>query len=915
MVEPVQAPAWHALDSAKVLGILEAGAGGLTGEEAARRLARHGPNSLPEAETVSLLRVFARQFASPLIYLLVAAAIIAVAVGERADAAVIGAVLLVNAIVGTFQEGRAERSMRALRRLTALHTRARRDGEERDLEAAEVVPGDVLLLAAGDAVPADARILDGSRIEAVEAILTGESQPARKDSAPVTGDAEIGDRACMLHAGTHLAAGRARAVVVATGLGTELGKIAALTRAPEPPPTPLQRRVARLGRSRVVAALAVFAVVLLAGLLRGIPLAEIFMVAVSQLVSVVPEGLPVAMTVGLAAGMQRMAARRAVVRRLSAVESLGSTTVICSDKTGTLTKGENTVVAVHLGGRALAVEGVGYAPEGRIVEAGRPLTGADDPALLALLEAGALCNDAALVPPGADDVRWRALGDPTEAALLSLARKGAVDADALRAACPRVGELPFDAAARLMATTHGGPDGGRTVVKGAPEAVLALCASVLTGDGVRPLGEAANRAVLAASEAMANDALRVLAVACSGPLPLDGAGFESLAGKLTFLGLVGQLDPPRPEAAAAVAECREAGIRAVMVTGDHRATGLAVARALGMAGPEGRALDGRELERLPEAELATAVADVSVFARVAPAQKLRIVEALQRNGHVVAMTGDGGNDAPALVRADVGVAMGRTGTEVAKEAAAIVVTDDNFATIVEAVAEGRVVYRNLRKALLLLLSTGLAEVVILLSALFLGYPLPFPAVQILWNNVVTEGLITVNLGMEPAEGDEMKRPPVAPTVHLLGDGLLDRMALMTATITAVTFGYFAVGLGIGLPFDRVRTGTFTLLAVCEWYNLLNCRTESRSAFRHPLHRNPWLAGGLAISVLLQLAVVYWAPLGRAFHTVPLPALDLLVVVGLGSLVLWVEELRKWLASRTAHVHAPSPTHGTSGAPR
>jgi magnesium-transporting ATPase (P-type) len=908
MAEAAKHQAWHSLDEAAVLAALEAGPGGLTGAEAARRLARYGPNALPEGKRASLLAVFGRQFASPLIYLLVAAAAIAVAIGERGDAVVIGAILLVNAVIGTFQEGRAERSMRALMKLTALRTRALRDGEERDLAAGDVVPGDVLLLAAGDAVPADARILEASRVEAVEAVLTGESQPAPKRAEPAPEDAVLGDRSCMLHAGTHLSSGRARAVTVATGLGTELGKIAALTRATETPPTPLERRVAQLGRILVVGALGVFALVLVAGLVRGLPLVEIFMVAVSQLVSVVPEGLPVAMTVGLAAGMQRMAARRAIVRRLAAVESLGSTTVICSDKTGTLTRGENTAVALHASGRRLSVEGVGYAPQGRILDGGTAVGAVEDPALRALLEAAALCNDAALLPPAPDEPRWRALGDPTEAALLSLASKGGIHPEALRAALPRVGELPFDAGARLMVTVHGGP-APRTVVKGAPEAVLPLCVDARTGAGASALDDAARAVVLAASDAMAAEALRVLAFAEAQPLPLDDRGFEVLEGRLTLLGLVGQLDPPRPEAAAAVARCRSAGIRPIMVTGDHRATGLAVARTLGIADEGSRSLDGVELERLDERALDATIGRVSVFARVAPSQKLRIVEALQRGGHVVAMTGDGVNDAPALVRADVGVAMGRTGTEVAKEAAAIVVTDDDFATIVEAVAEGRVVYRNVRKALLLLLSTGLAEVLFLLLALFLGYPLPFLAVQILWNNVVTEGTITVNLGMEPAEGDEMEHPPIRPTAHLLGDGLLGRLALMSATITAITFGYFAVGLALGFPFERVRTGTFTVLAFCEWFNLLNCRSERRSAFRNPLRRNPWLLGGLALSIALQLAVVYWPPLARAFHTVPLPPIDFVVVVTSASLVLWIEEARKRIASslRGRRRRAPAAT--------
>jgi magnesium-transporting ATPase (P-type) len=887
--------AWHALEPAQAMEALGTGADGLPAAEAARRLATHGANALPEPVPPSLARVFLRQFASPLIYLLAAAAAIAAAIGERGDAAVIGAVLLLNAVVGTFQEGRAERSMRSLRRLSALRTRVLRDGEPVEIEARELVPGDLLVLAAGDAVPADALLVEGSRVEAVEAVLTGESLPSPKRPGAVPGDALLGDRSGTLHAGTFLSSGRGRAVVVATGSATELGRIAALTRATVPPPTPLERRVAVLGHALVLLALAVFAAVLAVGWLRGIPLAEIFMVAVSQLVSVVPEGLPVAMTVGLAAGMQRMAARRAIVRRLAAVESLGCTTVICSDKTGTLTRGENTAVALRVAGRSLAATGVGYAPEGRIEDGEGPVTAAGDGALRALLEAALLCNDAALAPPSPEDPRWRALGDPTEAALLVLARKGGLDDGALRARHPRVGELPFDAGARLMATRHGGAGDGRILVKGAPEAVLALCAASGPPGPGRGVLDAARRAeILAAGDAMAADALRVLAFAEGPALPLDG-GFGPLAGKLAFLGLVGQVDPPRAEAREAVERCRAAGIRPVMVTGDHRATGLAVARALGMAG-SGRALDGAELERMGDPELDAAVDEVSVYARVAPAHKLRIVEALQRRGQVVAMTGDGVNDAPALVRADVGVAMGRTGTEVAKEAAAIVVTDDDFATIVAAVAEGRVVYRNLRKVLFLLLSTGLAEVVILLSALLLGYPLPFPAVMILWNNVVTEGFITVNLGMEPAEGDEMGHPPVAPDARLLGDGLLPRAAFVMAVISAVTFGWYAGELALGLPFDRVRTGTFTLLAVCEWFNLANARAERRSAFRNPLHRNPWLAGGLALSVALQLAVVYAPALQRAFHTVALPPVDLVLVVAAASVVLWAEELRKRLAA-------------------
>ncbi|MDF2464649.1 MAG: ATPase, P-type (transporting), superfamily, subfamily [Ramlibacter sp.] len=888
---------WHALPAERVSA--EFGVDpqvGLAQGSVAELRARYGENVLPEPARKPLWFTFARQFKSPLIYILFVAAVLAIALGHYGDAAVILGVVLVNALVGAFQEGRAERSMEALRRLAALHVRVMRAGAEQVIEARELVPGDIVLLAAGDAVAADARLLAEAQLQMAEAALTGESAPVSKSVAVAPEAAGLGDRHCMVYSGTHVTAGRARAVAVATGASTEVGRIASMTERAEEPKTPLEQRLDQFGRALVAAALGLFVLVMVLGLWRKLPLSEVLMVAISQMVSMVPEGLPVAMTIALAVGMQRMAERGAIIRRLSAVETLGSTTVICTDKTGTLTKNEMTAVALWLpGGREMTVSGIGYAPEGTISEEGRP-AGAADTALRELLLAASLCNDAELLPPEDERAAWTVLGDPTEGALLVLAHKGGLDLAQVRDAALRDAELPFDSDAKLMATRHRCDAAPRCVlVKGAPEAVLQLCAA----DGL-----AATHAAHDAAEAMATKALRVLAFASVEDDPLDAqAGFEALAGRARLLGLVGEIDPPREEARLAVADCRAAGIRPVMVTGDHKLTGLAIARELGIARDGDRAIDGPELERMGEADLRDALPHIAVFARVHPAQKLRIVEAFQARGDVVAMTGDGVNDAPALARADVGVAMGITGTEVAKSAAKIVVTDDNFATIVGAVEQGRLVYGNLKKVILYLFATSVDEVLVLLLALLGGFPLPLAAVQILWINIVTEGTLTVNLVMDPPDGDEMRRRPVARDDHLLDRLMLARTALMASCAAAVAFGWFAWRLRHGIPLEIVRTEVFTLVAMSQWFNVLNCQSATVSAFGRRLLRNRWLLGGLVLSVALQALVLYAPAMNRWFHTVPLPLETLVVLVALASVVLWAEEARKLLRKT---VRAPSP---------
>ncbi|MDI1268011.1 MAG: HAD-IC family P-type ATPase [Polaromonas sp.] len=872
-------PPWHALPAGEVLAQLACDpAVGLSAADVEQRRAREGANALPEPQRRSMLAVFARQFKSPLIYILFAAAVLAVAMAHYGDAVVILVVVLVNAVVGTFQEGRAERSMASLRRLAALRVRVLRDGQEALIAARDLVPGDLLLLAAGDAVGADARLIEEAQLQVAEAALTGESVPVSKAVAPLAESTGLADRRNMLFSGTYATAGRARAVVVAIGSHTEVGRIAGLTETAADPQTPLEQRIAQFGRALVVAALVLFVAVVALGMFRDLPLADVLMVAISQMVSMVPEGLPVAMTIALAVGMQRMAGRGAIIRRLSAVETLGSTTVICTDKTGTLTRNEMTVNTLWLpGGLEVSVSGTGYAPEGQL--------SSDDAALLPLLQAAALCNDAQLLPPEEARTQWSVLGDPTEGALKVLAAKAGITLEELAREAPREAELPFDADTRMMATRHRFADAPRRVfIKGAPEVLLHLCAAD---------GTAVIHAARAAADAMAARALRVLAFAVVEDDVLDPeAGFDALAGRAHLLGLAGQIDPPREEVKAAVAECRAAGIRPVMVTGDHKLTGLAIARELGIARDGDRAVDGAELERMNEADLRDGLDHISVFARVHPAQKLRIVEALQAHGEVVAMTGDGVNDAPALARADVGVAMGITGTEVAKSAAKIIIADDNFATIVAAVEQGRVVYGNLKKVILYLFATSMAEVLVLLLALLAGYPLPLVAVQILWINIVTEGTVTVNLVMDPPDGDEMRQRPVQRNDRLLGRQMLLRVALMTPMIAAVTLGWFAWRLGQGLPIDLVRTETFTVLAMCQWFNVLSCQSATRSALQLGLLKNPWLLGGLALSIGLQLLVLYAPFMNTLFYTVPLAPASLLPLLLLASSVLWAEELRK-----------------------
>jgi magnesium-transporting ATPase (P-type) len=702
-------------------------------------------------------------------------------------------------------------------------------------------------------------------------------------------DARVLERTNILYAGTHAVSGHARAIVIATGIDTELGKIAKLSEAPSSEETPLEKKIAQFGKHVLVIAAVVLVSMLSAGLLRGIAFGEILIIAISQIVGLIPEGLPIAVTVAHAVAVQRMAKRKALTRKLSALEALGSVDVICTDKTGTLTENEMTVRSIRMLDRlAIDVTGVGYDPVGGFFEKDQKIDPTTDAQLQKLLLAASLCNDAQL---NRRDDAWRSVGDPTEIALLTVAKKAGVNIEALPRRYPRTGELPFDSAIKMMGTSHS--DGGESFValKGAPESILALCRFGLGKHGIDELPDPKRDELMQTVDALAKRALRVIAVAMVDHACIDErTSFESFRSRAIFLGFLAQIDPPRAEAKESIKKCSSAGIKPVMVTGDHKETGRAIAQELGLIGD---AIDGEELEKISDEELKYHIDRISVFARVLPAQKLRIVNAFKARDNVVAMTGDGVNDAPALVRADVGVAMGGSGTEVAKEAAKIVITDDNFATIVSAIEQGRVVYQNIQKAILLLISTAAAETLILFLAIAFGYPPPFTAVQILWINLVTETAIVLNLVMDPPEGNEMSTPPI-PRLHgLVPTRLMVRIAGMTAAIVASSLGWFIYRIEHDIPVIQAQTEAFTMLVVCDWFNVLNCRSRLRSIFSLSIFKNAWLVTGLSVAIILQGAVLYWRPLGKLFHTVPISWATARSMLVIALLVVVVEESRKF----------------------
>lgn len=893
MLSPAEKPetaSWHALPIEKVLKRLQARADGLTAAEASARLLGAGPNALQTAPGPNLFLLFLAQFRSPLIYMLLAAGGISLAAGHAVDAGVILAVLLINAVVGVLQEWRAEQALDALRRLSAPHARVLRDGVTQVILAEEVVPGDVLVLESGDRVAADARLLETSELQVDESALTGESRPAEKTLDLLPERLPLADRTNMVWMATAVTHGRGLAVVTATGMATVMGEIAREVRGVRRSPTPLQRRLSRLGALMGYGAVSLSAIIFLLGVLRGGTILDMLLVAVAAAVSAIPEGLPAAISVVLALGVQRMAARHAIIRRLPAVETLGSTTVICSDKTGTITRNEMTVTRLWAGGRAYTVTGEGYTPSGDILTNTIPPEHASSSDLDALLILGMLANDAILeeAPEG-----WRVQGDPTEGALLVVAMKGGLHPETERERAPRRDELPFSSKTKYMATLHDRPDGGAMLlVKGAPERVLAACTH-LVRDGRRVrMTEEERETILAVNSAFAGAALRVLAGAYR-ELPDEQETIEHHDAEhgLTFAGLWGMLDPPRSEALQAIAAAQDAGIRVIMITGDHALTATAIARQIGLTTNGGETVTGDELEDINDDALKWRIEHISVFARVSPSDKLRIVAALRAHGEVTAMTGDGVNDAPALKSADIGVAMGVTGTEVAKEAADMVLTDDNFATIVSAVEEGRIIFTNLQKVVFFLLTTNLSEILTLLAALLIGLPLPLTAVMILWANLVTDGVSTIPLGLEPRHGDVLRRPPRSRNAGILDAPALYRMALHAPIMTAGTLLLFW-WIGQRESAAVARTVAFTTLCAFQWFHAFVARSRVSSLFAIGPFTNRWLLIGTGAAVLLQIAAVHWPLLQPLFGTAHMSLAQWGVSLLAASSILWVDEAMK-----------------------
>lgn len=879
---------WYQLGAEETLEKLGSRRSGLTAAQVKEKLLEYGLNQLEGKKKTPPVLVFLQQFLSPLIYVLLVAAIITAATGHYLDTWVILGALILNAVIGFIQERRAEQAMEALLRMAAPKASVRRDGVVREIPAHELVPGDILIFEVGDKIPADARLLEVSNLKTNEATLTGESVPVDKYSKALHGELPVAERKSMVFMGTVITYGRATAVVVRTGMATEMGKIASGIREVKREPTPLQRSISRLSKYLVGIFLSVCALLVVVGLIKGLDWLEVFLLAVAAAVSAIPEGLPTVLTVVLAMGMRMMARRHAIIRKLVAVETLGSATVICSDKTGTLTLNQMTVRQIFAGSRKIDVIGEGYDPEGEFVCGGRKLDCLNEPDVMLHLRIGAVCNDAILNRE--DDTIWSVVGDPTEGALMVAAAKAGLNRENLDNMYPRLDEIPFQSEKLYMATFHPDKEGRVAYVKGAPEKLLSMSRYLYRDGGKIPLKEADVKAITETNEAMAADAMRVIATAYIDlPAGLEDLEDEHLREGLVFVGLSGMADPPREEARESIQLCRQAGIKVIMITGDNRVTAESIARQLDL--PPGKAVTGAELHEMTDEQLLSQVEDISVFARIEPIQKLRIVNALKERGHVVAMTGDGINDAPALKTANIGIAMGITGTDVAKEASDMTLADDNFASVVAAVDEGRTIFNRLRNVIFFLLSTNIGELLgLILAILFVGQA-PLLAVQIIWNNLVTDTAVAVPLGLEPKAGDELKQPPRHPSVGIIYPGLLLRVGFLSLIVGVGVFVLFYWAQA-RMSIEEARTLVFCSMVSFEWFRAFNARSDEVTVFKLGLFKNRWLVASISLAVLLQVTVVYVPFLQAAFKTVPLGIGEWGIAFLAGFSLFVIEETRK-----------------------
>jgi Ca2+-transporting ATPase len=903
---------WHTLDIDETFAALDSSPAGLTTAEAERRLAEVGPNEIISGEKVSRLKILWSQVKNPLVYVLLGAAAISLVAGKTADAIVIAVVIVVNTLIGFFQEHRAEEALEALKAQAAPTAEVVREcpdvGEcvELRVPTTEIVPGDIVLLDAGSTVPADARLIETANLEVEEAMLTGESLGVRKTTELLAGEElATAERINLVYGGTIVTNGRGRAVVYATGARTEMGKIATLIQETEKAESPLQKQTLDLGKKLGFLALGVAVLTLILGFVRGLPFEDIFLFALASAVSSIPEGLPAVMSITLAVGVNRMAKRNAIIRRLPAVDTLGAATVICTDKTGTLTSNQMTVQQLMADAKTVTVTGAGFAPQGRFEVDGAPVDPAGMPDLQLALRIGALCSDARLVrSPHDGGFTWGIRGDPTEGALVVAAAKAGLRKEKLDAQLRRVDELPFSSKTRFMATFHRDQaDQVWAFVKGAPETILERCPQVRQDGQARSMSEVDREAILAENHRMATTALRVLGLAYQTVAPEEVEAFKEALeyghpADLVFVGLAGMMDPPRPEVPEAVARCKRAGVRVLMATGDHQLTAEAIARQVGiLEGAEG-VLTGPALGQMSDDELDAVMPETAVFARVSPEHKHRIVESLQRLGHVVAMTGDGVNDAPALQAAQIGVAMGITGTDVTKQTAEMVLTDDNFASIVNAVEEGRVIFQNVRKVVKFLLATNIGEDITLLGALLF---LPFKGliitpVQILWVNLVTDGILDITLALEPKEGDVMESPPRRPQARIINREILQNILFVSLFMAVGTLWMFSWS-NPQSNLMRAQTVAFTTLAMFQVFNALNCRSRDKSVFQLGFFRNRYLLGAIVLSVLLQLAAEHVPFMQAALGTVPLTWQDWGLIVLVSASVFVADELRKMVTRR------------------
>jgi len=885
---------WHNLEASKAVTSLNSSSDGLSQEEAQKRLAQFGPNELVTKEKISPWAIFLEQFKSVLIIILLIAVVLSAILGEVVDAIIIGVIVVFACGLGFIQEYRAERAMEALKKMAAPTASVLRDGTETEIPSTELVPGDIILLRIGDRIPADARLIEAINLKTDEAPLTGESVPIEKISGPIEGEVNVGDRRNMVFMGTAAVYGRAKAIVTATGMATEFGKIAGMLQEVKAERTPLQINLDRMGKWIAIGALTLCFVLAGLGVMRGHEILEMFIWGVALAVAAVPEALPAVVVISLALGVRRMVKRHALMRRLPAVETLGCTTFICSDKTGTLTQDQMTIRRIYVDGKLIDVTGVGYEPKGEFYLNGKVIKPGQNIALETLLKASGLCNDTSLTSVNGV---WEIKGDPTEGALVVAAAKAGLWQKELGSQLPRIDEIPFSSETKRMTTIHQTLQGRVAYSKGAPEVILSSCSHICRNGQERELTNEDRDNILSVAQGMAGDALRVLGMAYRW-LPDTAGTTEAIEQEMVFVGLAGMIDPPREEVKEAVRLCDGAGIKSVMITGDHKLTAIAIAKELGLL-KEGVALSGAELDSLSDEEFETLVEKVEVYARVSPAHKLRVIEALAKKGHVVAMTGDGVNDAPALKKADIGVAMGITGTDVTKEAADMVLTDDNFASIVAAVEEGRGIFGNIKKYLMYLLSSNIGEILLMAGAILfgplIGLPygaIPLVAIQILWVNLATDGLPAIALSVDPADPDIMGQKP-----RPRGQGIFTKPVVILMTIGGiwsclVNLGIFKWALDVGRGMLEAQGLCFLTLIIIQFFKAYNFRSDKKSIFELGLFKNKWLNLAVSWEAMLLLIIVYTPFLQESFRTFSLGVFDWVIVILLAGSIFPVLEISK-----------------------